>query len=58
MRYDVQCEVDGQEHHGTYCVEEGMVTVSSATGSKTARAGVRPDVLAKVILAELVRSGW
>lgn len=62
IRYDVETEVDGEVHRGSYEVSGGMLTVKSMWGSKSTQPGARPDVLARILLAELVREekgkGW
>lgn len=62
VRHNIECEVDGQVHRGTYEVTGGVLTVHGAGGSKSAQPGARPDVMARIILGELVREadgkGW
>ena len=54
MRTDVECEYEGKMYRGTYEVTRGMLTVSWVYGSESATPGSRPDVLAKLILRELI----
>jgi hypothetical protein len=53
--YSVECEVEGKVHHGTYQVARGVLTVHGPWGSKSTSPGARPDVLAKIILREIVQ---
>ncbi len=53
----VSIEIDGVTHHGTYYVRESTVYVDAETGWKQAQLkGSTPEVIAKVLLSELVRS--
>jgi hypothetical protein len=54
---DVTVEIDGVTHHGTYYVRNSTVYVDSERGWKQAQvAGSTPEVLARMLLSELVRS--
>ena len=49
--------VDGVTHAGTYFVQNEMVYVQSSVGDKSAKVGrSRPEVVAKLLLSELVRA--
>lgn len=54
MRMDVECEYEGKTYSGTYEVTRGMLTVSWLYGSKSATPGSRPDILARLMLRELI----
>jgi hypothetical protein len=54
MPVPIEIETDGRRVTGTYVVEAGMITVSSASGSKTTHVGNTPtEVLARLLLSEL-----
>jgi hypothetical protein len=55
VRSDVECELDGKTYRGTYEVSRGLLTVSWAYGSKSAAPGAAPNVLARIMLRELVQ---
>lgn len=57
--YDVETEVDGQRHTGTYSIQSGVITVNlSGHGSKSTQIGASPaEHLAKLLLGELVIAG-
>ena len=55
MDRELKTEIDGVEYRGTYYIEDGMVTVESDYGSKTARSGAAPQAIALIMLGELVR---
>lgn len=57
VRHDIECEVDGKVHRGTYYVEDGLVKVDGGNGSRSTWAGGRPESMAKRLLAEIVREG-
>jgi hypothetical protein len=52
-------QVDGEEYDGTYEVTGGVVTVRTAYGSQSTQVvgDTPPEVLAKMLLGELVREG-
>ena len=54
---DVTVTIRGVEHRGTYYVQNSVVYVQSDKGAKAAQiAGSAPEVLARMLLSELVRS--
>ncbi len=54
--FEVEVEKDGKLHKATAKVEGGMLTVSSVNfGSKSASASSNNNVLAKLLLNELIR---
>ncbi|MET4261478.1 hypothetical protein ABIC09_006446 [Bradyrhizobium sp. S3.12.5] len=47
----------GVAHHGTYFVQNSIVYVQSAFGSKATHVGgSRPEMTAKLLLSEIVRT--
>jgi hypothetical protein len=53
----VSIEIDGVMHHGTYYVRDSMVYVDAERGWKQAEVGgSTPEVIARMLLSELVRS--
>jgi len=56
-RYEVSIQRDGRTISGHYTLQDGMIKVTGPTGhSKTTQeSGTSNDVLAKVILAEIVQ---
>ena len=55
--FQVEVEMDGQQHAGTYIVESGVVKVSySNAGSKAIQAlgHSSPETIARMLLRELV----
>ncbi len=58
MPQPVSIEVNGKVYTGTYTVDAGMISVSSAMGiKKTQVGGSSPGNLAQLMLGELVREG-
>ena len=59
-RFEVEVEKDGKLYQATAKVEGGMLTVSSVNlGSKSASVSSNNNVLAKLLLNELIRNkGW
>lgn len=59
FRVEVAIERNGERHVGYYYVEREMITVSySKGGSKSTQVGGSPpEVLAKMLLSELVSEG-
>lgn len=56
--FPISVEVGGKTYHGSYTVEQGMITVHSAGGMKTTQVGSMPvDVLARMLLHELIGQG-
>jgi hypothetical protein len=54
---DVTITIGGVEHRGTYYVQNSIVYVQSEKGAKATQiAGSAPEVLARMLLSELVRS--
>ena len=54
---DVTITIGGVEHRGTYYVSNSIVYVRSEKGTKATQiAGSAPEVLARMLLSELVRS--
>lgn len=53
---DVECEYRGKRYRGTYHVSAGTLTVNSEYGSKSATPGAGPEVLARIILREIVQA--
>jgi hypothetical protein len=52
----VAVTIDGVTHHGTYFVQGSMVHVQSTLGTKkTHVGGAPPEVIAQLLLSELVR---
>jgi hypothetical protein len=48
--------IGGVAHHGTYFVQNSIVYLQSALGSKATHVGgVLPEMTAKLLLSELVR---
>jgi hypothetical protein len=53
---EISVTIDDKIYHGTYYVQQSMVYVQSAFGSKATEVGrSRPDLLARLLLSELVR---
>ena len=61
MSYPVTIEYEGRTLSGSYVVFEGIVTVSTGVGFKSARIsggdGTDAERLARVLLVELARDG-
>jgi hypothetical protein len=56
-RFEVEVEKDGKLYQATAKVEGGMLTVSSVNlGSKSASVSSNNNVLAKLLLNELIRN--
>ncbi|TXI47532.1 hypothetical protein [Methylophilus sp.] len=56
-RFEVEVEKDGKLYQATAKVEDGMLTVSSVNlGSKSASVSSNNNVLAKLLLNELIRN--
>ena len=56
-RFEVEVEKDGKLYQATARVEGGMLTVSSVNlGSKSASVSSNNNVLAKLLLNELIRN--
>ena len=56
-RFEVEFEKDGKLYQATAKVEGGMLTVSSVNlGSKSASVSSNNNVLAKLLLNELIRN--
>ena len=54
---DVTVMIDGVTHHGSYYVQSSLVYVQSEKGTKATQVGgSRPEMLARMLLSELVRS--
>ena len=55
--HDVEVEIDGKRHRGSYSVDRGVIRVSYSDGGSKATqlGGIDPDRLAKRLLSELVR---
>lgn len=52
---EFEIDVEGKPFKGRFVVEGGMITVSSAYGSKRTHVGASlPEVLARIMLSELV----
>ena len=47
VRHDIECEVDGQLHPGTWELGGGMVTVKTIYGTRSAVPGSSPAVIAE-----------
>ena len=58
--FEVEVEKDGKLYQATAKIEGGMLTVSSINlGSKSASVSSNNNVLAKLLLNELIRNkGW
>lgn len=55
MRHEVSCEFDGKLYSSGYVIEGGLVTVTDVLyGTKSAVPGARPDVIAQLLLHELL----
>jgi hypothetical protein len=53
---DVTVTIDGVTHRGTYYVQNSMVYVQSSTETKATQVGgYPPEILAEILLSELVR---
>ena len=51
----VECEYGGKIYRGTYYTSGGLLTVDCEFGSKSASPGAGPNVLAKIMLRELIQ---
>ena len=55
---EVNVEVDGRTYRGQYSLVSKVITVNADMGSKkTQLGGHKPEVLAQMLLRELVREG-
>lgn len=54
VKHDVECHFEDKVYHGTYEIARGLLTVSWLHGSKSSTPGGAPEVLARIILRELV----
>jgi hypothetical protein len=54
--HEVECEYRGKRYRGTYQVRGGILTVASEYGSKSATPGACPEVLARILLREIVEA--
>ena len=55
QRFDIEIEDFGQQHRGTYTVNQGVVTVEYGGRTKSTQVGGSPPAtLARVLLGELV----
>jgi hypothetical protein len=59
---EISVTIDDKIYYGTYYVQQSLVYVQSAFGSKATKVGwAPPETLAKLLLSELVRElqrGW
>ena len=55
VRTEIQCEVNGKTYEGKYHVNKGVLYVDCAYGSKNAHGSSASEVIAKMVLAEIVR---
>jgi hypothetical protein len=57
-RIPVTCEVDGKAYRGTYWVAGHILTVSTASGSKSRQVGAtQGEDLAEQVLQEFAKEG-
>lgn len=54
-RYDVSTELNGKVYFGYYTENKGMITVYYNCHSESAQKSANNDVLASIILGQLVR---
>ena len=55
MRHEVSCEFDGKLYSSRYVIDGGLVTVTHVLyGTKSAVPGASPDVMARLLLHELL----
>lgn len=54
-RYDISTEVNGKVYNGYYTESKGMITVHYNCHSETTQKSSNNDVIAEIILGELVR---
>jgi hypothetical protein len=54
----IEIQIDGRAVKGSYYVERGMVTVTTAYGQETTQLGGSPaDSIARQVLRDLVKKG-
>ena len=54
----IAIEKDGKTYRGSYRVSRGILTVTSLYGEKSTQVGgLAPEVLARILLLELVDAG-
>jgi len=58
MSHPITITRDGKQYYGTYCVDRGVVTVTTLYAMKSTQVGGSPaESIAKVLFGELITEG-